>query len=242
MKQNIIFLALLLTIIGTGCGSQKNSAPEKKSIRVLIVAGGSSHDFDKWYKQADAQTLRKDGLATVIYTDNTDSIAYYLPQTDVLYLSNNKPIKSVETRKAIFAFVDAGHGLILGHPALWYNWKDWPEYNSQLAGGGATSHDKYGAFEETVVNTSHPVTQGLEQKVSLKDERYHYEHDPKAAEIEVLVTNNVAGSDKIYPSIFVVKSPKARIVGIALGHNAESHDIAFYQTVLRNAVKWVAHK
>ena len=45
-----------------------------------------------------------------------------------------------------------------------------------------------------------------------------------------------------YPSVFVVKHPKARIVAIALGHDAESHDFAPYQQILRNAVKWVAGK
>ena len=53
-------------------------------------------------------------------------------------------------RKAIFDFADAGRGLLLVHPALWYNWPDWPEYNRVLVGGGARSHDKYGEFEVTV--------------------------------------------------------------------------------------------
>jgi hypothetical protein len=110
---------------------------------VLIVGGGSSHDFDRWYRQTDAETLRQGGFATVIYTDNPDSIADYLPQADVLYLVNNQPIKSVAVRKAIFDFVGAGKGLIIGHAALWYNWKDWPEYNARLAGGGARSHHRY---------------------------------------------------------------------------------------------------
>ena len=58
-----------------------------KSIRVLIVGGGTSHDFDKWYRNADAATLSRDGLCAVTYTNNTDSIADYLVNTDVLYLS-----------------------------------------------------------------------------------------------------------------------------------------------------------
>ncbi|MBE9586215.1 ThuA domain-containing protein [Mucilaginibacter sp. JRF] len=241
MKIKLIIPALLIGLLAVSCSAQKKAASAGKSIRVLIVGGGSSHDFDKWYKGVDAETLRKDG-ATVIYTSNTDSIAYYLPQTDVLYLSNNQPIKNEADRKAIFAFADAGKGLILGHPALWYNWKDWPEYNAVLAGGGATSHDKYGAFEETVVNTTHPITKDLEPKITLQDERYRYEHAPTATDIDVLVTNSVAGSDKVYPSIFIVKHPKARIVGIALGHDGGSHDIVFYQTILRNSVKWAAGK
>jgi type 1 glutamine amidotransferase len=237
-------LAILYVFISTGfsvsCAIAK-SVPPKNAVRVLIVGGGSSHDFDRWYKQADATTLRQGGFA-VIYTNNTDSIAFYLPQTDVLYLSNNQPIKNPAVRQAIFDFVNAGKGLIMGHAALWYNWKDWPEYNLQLVSGGTRSHDRYGSFDVTVVNKKHPIMKGVESKITLKDERYHYEPDATGPGIEVLATNSVAGSDVVYPSIFVVKNPKARIVGIALGHDAESHDIQFYKTVLLNAVKWAAHR
>ncbi len=110
------------------------------AIRVLMVGGGSSHDFNKWYKQADGETLRKGGLATVTYLSNPDSILLYLPQTDVLFLTNNQPINDPKVREAIFSFTQAGKGLVLAHPALWYNWKDWPEYNLQLVSGGSRGH------------------------------------------------------------------------------------------------------
>ena len=38
-----------------------------------------------------------------------------------------------------------------------YGWKDWPDYNRTLVGGGARSHDKYGEFEVTVKVPDHPV-------------------------------------------------------------------------------------
>ncbi|WP_233507441.1 ThuA domain-containing protein [Adhaeribacter pallidiroseus] len=211
-------------------------------IRVLMVGGGSSHDFNKWYKQADGETLRKNNLAKVTYLSHPDSILLYLPKTDVLFLSNNQPINDPQVRKAIFDFAQAGKGLILAHPALWYNWQDWPEYNLQLVSGGSRGHDKYGSFEVTVTNPQHPVMKGVEIKFSLQDERYYYNPDPAGPGIEVLANSSVTGSDKIYPSIFVIKHPKARILGIALGHDAESHDIANYQTIIRNAVQWAARK
>jgi type 1 glutamine amidotransferase len=210
-------------------------------INVLIVSGGTSHDFDHWYKQVDAATLERDGLCSVVYTSNTDSIPQYLKDADVLYLVTNQAINAA-SRKAIFDFVDAGKGLVLGHPALWYNWLGWPEYNSELVGGGANAHDQYGGFDEDIVNPDHPVTQGVEQHFSLKDERYHYDIDPSGPGIEVLANNHAAGSDVVYPSVFIVKNPKTRIVCIALGHDGASHNIVPYQTILRNAVKWVAHK
>ncbi|MHB1178012.1 MAG: hypothetical protein ACYCZO_06735, partial [Daejeonella sp.] len=89
------------------------SKASSKSIRVLMVGGGSSHNFDLWYKDVDAKTLNKDGLCTVTYTSNTDSITEYLKQTDVLLLSNNQPIKDLNVRQSIFDFAAAGKGIVL---------------------------------------------------------------------------------------------------------------------------------
>lgn len=238
-----VSLLVIAGLLFTNCKvNASKTANQAQNIRVLLVGGGSSHDFNKWYKQADAETLRRNGLATVTYLSNPDSILLYLPQTDVLYLSNNQPINDPKVRQAIFDFAQAGKGLILAHPALWYNWKDWPEYNLQLVSGGSRGHDKYGSFEVTVTNPQHPVMKGVEPKFTLKDERYYYNPDPAGPGIEVLASSSVAGSDKIYPSVFVIKHPQARIVGIALGHDAESHNIINYQNLIRNAVQWAAGK
>ncbi len=225
------------------CSAKLSPHPSAfNTIRVLIVGGGSSHDFDKWYKQVDAETLQRDGLATVTYTSDPDSILYYLPNMDVLYLCNNQPIKNHAVRQAIFNHVNSGKGLIVAHAALWYNWQDWTEYNLQLVSGGSRGHNEYGTFEVTIINKDHPVTKGVADKFSLKDELYYYKPDPAGPGIEVLANASAEGSDKIYPSVFIVRHPKARIVGIALGHDAGSHDIVPYQTLLRNAVRWVANR
>jgi type 1 glutamine amidotransferase len=242
-KKFLIVVLIFLGVVLIQCKVNSTFAGSaSKSIRVLIVGGGGSHDFTRWYKQADAATLEKAGFAVVTYTANTDSILNFLPGIDVLYLSNNQPIDNLEVRKAIFNHVNAGKGLVLANAALWYNWTDWPEYNLQLVSGGSRGHNKYGTFDVIVTNQNHPVTKGVDKKFSLKDELYYYIPDPAGPGIEVLANAKAEGSDKIYPSVFVIKNPKARIVGIALGHDAESHDIAPYQTILRNAVKWVARR
>ncbi|WP_353721801.1 ThuA domain-containing protein [Dyadobacter sp. 676] len=242
MKRSIlkIIAAFLAVLIITGNSIMAESNPgEKKAIRVLLVGGGASHDFDRWYKQEDVQTLQKGGLASVEYTDNPTTILPKLNDIDVLYLSNNQPIADKATREAIFAFADAGKGLVLAHPALWYNWADWPEYNLKLVGGGSKGHDKYGPFEVTITR-KHPVTGGVPSSFQLDDELYYFKPDPAGTPIEVLATAKAESSDKVFPSVFIVKHPKAKIVGIALGHDAKSHTIGPYQTILRNAVEWAA--
>lgn len=246
------FSGLLIHCKTSSSGLAKTTAKTGKPIRVLMVGGGTSHNFGMWYKNVDGQTLSRDGFATVNYVGDPDSILTYLPQTDVLYLSNNRPVTNPAVRQAIMDFADAGKGLLIAHAALWYNWKDWPAYNQTIVSGGSRGHDKYGAFDVTVTEPQHPIVKGVEPKFTLKDERYYYKPDSTGLGVEVVASSSrsadarsadaVAGSDQIFPSVFVVKHPKARIVGLALGHDAESHNIANYQMLLRNSVQWVARR
>ena len=74
------------------------------------------------------------------------------------------------------------------------------------------------------------------------DELYNYTQDPEGTPIEVLVTATSPKTGKVFPQVFVVKHPKAKIVGFTLGHDARAHDLPAYQTLLRNAVQWVSAK
>lgn len=232
-------LLVLILLIGTGLIGHVLADPPKKPIKVLMVGGGASHDFDTWYKGRDVAILQAKNFAAVTYTDDTNTVLDQLSQADVLYLTNNQPFTDPRTREAIMEFVESGKGLVLAHAALWYNWADWPEYNLKLVSGGSRGHDKYGPFEVTVTDKKHPVMKGVPTKFTLKDELYYYKEDPNGPGIKVLAT---AKSDKpdTFPSVFVINHPQAKIVGIALGHDGESHDLEAYQKMLTNAIRWVA--
>jgi type 1 glutamine amidotransferase len=208
---------------------------------VLIVGGGSSHDFNKWFNEVDSATLRANG-DSVNYTDKLEEVAAALKDVDVLYWCSNQPMDDENLRKAIFDFANDGHGLVLVHPALWYNWNNWPEYNRELVGGGAHGHDKYGEFEVDVKNADHPVMKGVPLAFKLKDELYHMEVDPKGTPIETLAESINLTDGTTFPCVWIVKHPKTRIVCITLGHDAAAHELAAYQTILKNAVNWAAEK
>lgn len=212
---------------------------ENNPIKVLMLGGGDAHDYNRWFKGTDVATLSKDGFADVRYLDNMDSIRFYLNDADVLFMTNNQPIKGSANRKAIMDFVDSGKGLVLGHAALWYSWSDWPEFNRKLVSGGSRGHDRFGPFNVNVVK-DHPVTQGVPSQFNIKDELYYQKIDPEGPGIEVLATASKEGSDA-FPSVFIVNHPNSRIVGITLGHDNESHDLEHYKTFLKNAVQWTAN-
>lgn len=233
MKLRFLFFLLALGI--AGC-----SQPEKP-IQVLIVGGGSSHDYDQWYRDADVATLERDQLAEATYTDQVDSILSYLSDLDVLVLTNNQPMEDPALREALFEFVESGKGLVLAHAATWYNWEDWPEYNRDLVGGGSRGHDPYGPFEVSIT-TNHPITENVPEKFTLDDELYYLQTDPQGAGMEVLATGQAEGSEESFPIVWVTPHPQGRIVGFTLGHDGEAHNLPAYQTILRNAVSWAAGK
>ncbi len=87
------------------------------------------------------------------------------------------------------------------------------------------------------------MTKGLPKKFLVKDELYHIVAAPDGAKMEVLAeTSNSTIHGKLYPSVWVVKHPKARIVCIAIGHDGDAHELAEYQALLQNAVSWTAEK
>ena len=86
----------------------------------------------------------------------------------------------------------------------------------------------------------HPITKGVPAEFEITDELYNYNPDPAATPIEVLATATSTQKPGTYPQVFIVKHPKAKIVGLTLGHDAKAHDHTDYIKLLVNAVKWAA--
>lgn len=220
-----------------------NSAPPLKwerGTRVLLVGGGTSHDFQKWFGEADGATLRAAGTFSVNYTENSATATRALPEADVLVLSTNqKGFDTPEFRAALLAFADSGKGIVLLHPAVWYNWP-WPAYNARLVGGGSRDHEPLGEFTISVLK-NHPVTRGLPAAFKVTDELYHVTLDPRGAATEVLAQTSLApGTQQTYPSIWIVKHPKARIVALAPGHDGRVHELPAFKQLLVNSVACAA--
>lgn len=213
-----------------------------QGIRTLIVGGGNAHDFGRWFNQVDSTTLSARGLGSINYTEQPADVLPALKDLDVLYLSNNQPLTNVALRRAIFDFAEAGKGLLLVHPALWYNWKDWPEYNRQLVGGGTRKHDPYGEFEVRVEETNHPIMAGVPPIFKITDELYHFQRDESGAPIQILATGRNLSTGTSYPVVWITKHSKARIVCITLGHDGMAHEHPAFLTLLQNSLRWMAEK
>ncbi len=217
------------------------SGAPKDALKILIVGGGSSHDFQRWFNLQDVETLRTLPGAVVAYTENTDDIAAEGSMADVIYLSNNKPIGNPESRKVIQNHLKAGKGLMLIHPALWYNWADWPEYNRDIVGGGSRSHDKYGEFEVTVLtDVKSPVTAGLPATFKISDELYHHNKDGQGVAEMVLATSKSPIDGRVFPTVWVSQVREGRVACITLGHDGQAHSHPVYKQLLKQTANWAA--
>ncbi len=229
-------------------GTASDAVPAKALMwgagtKVLLVGGGTSHDFNKFFNLADTSILKASGCS-VNYTEDADVTARELPKVDVVVLSVNKSgWDTPEVRKAVFDFADAGKGIVLLHAGVWLNYPKWPQYNERIVGGASRGHDKLGEFEVKVLNLSHPITKGVPESFRITDELYYFTPSPQGAPIEVLAqTSTSTGTKKQHPSVWIVKHPKARIAGIALGHDARAHDLPAFKALLQNSVRWAAGK
>ncbi len=240
--KKIGIIVMFFAIVLNGRAQDGNYISKKKNApKVTIMGGGgSSHDFLKLFGIADGKIISNKGKYSVRYTEDSKELSTLLSNSDVLMLTNNRPLEQ-NAKIKIFDEINAGRlNLLINHPSTWYNWKDWPEYNQKLVGGGATSHEELQEFEVNVIKPNHPLMKGVSTKFRIIDELYRWEKDPEA-EIEVLAVGRGLNSGKEYPIVWIVKHPTAKIVGNTLGHDERAHGHKAYQTILRNSVKWVKH-
>ena len=210
-----------------------------KGIKTLVVGGGSSHDFDRFFNLADKKTLEEGGFASVNYTENFADMAANMKAADVLQYNTNKEIKDPAEKQSILDHLAAGKGMVIIHAGAWHNQPGWPEFNREIVGGGSRGHDRLGEFEVKVTNAAHPVMKDVPASFRLVDELYYLEPDAKGTPIESLAEAHSSAKNKTYPIVHVVKHPKARIVVITLGHDARAHDLDAYKNLLKNSIAWV---
>ncbi len=252
MKTHLLALALFLPFAAldaraaefkpqfTDAVPQPPAAKPEKGPRVLLVGGGSSHDFVKFFGASDKATLES-VTGWVDFTQNLNGIGAILPNIDVIVLSANQPIND-ETKAALLEFANRGGGIVALHPGTWYAWSNFADWNKQIVGGGTRGHDALGPYKVEVKEPENPITKGVPADFEITDELYNYTPDNAATPIEVLATATSPKSGKTFPQVWIVKNPKARIVGITLGHDERAHDLPAYHALLKNAVLWAAGK
>jgi len=209
--------------------------------RILFIGGGVSHDYAHLFDTQDRSLIEAALPAISSYTGDPLTAISELSKADVVVLSANDAAYSgqLRFRKSLMEFVQRGGGLVLLHPATWYNWRGWPAYNQDLVGGGASKHEPHRHFEVHALKPEHPVMNGVNASFTIQDELYLVKLDPRC-EVLAEAASTVTGAK--YPSVWVNPHPTTRILSIALGHGKEAHQHPDFAKLLGNAVKWCADR
>src|SRR5688572_4348544 len=98
--------------------------------KVLLVGGGSSHNFTEFFDRADSATLAAAGFG-VNYTEDRDRVVKELAGAVVAVLSvNRRCFDSADYRRVLFEYANAGKGIVLVHAGAWYMYPQWPEVHA----------------------------------------------------------------------------------------------------------------
>lgn len=232
-------IALTAELPGAPKRAEIAKPAERATAKVVLLGGGSSHDFSRWFDKEDRAILADVVGDDVIYTGSTQGLAQRLAGARVLVLSTNQPI-AAEDQRAIVAFVENGGGLLILHPGAWRNWKDWREH-TELAGGGTSSHEDFAAFDVTTVEAErgHALLAGVPATFRIEDELYRFERAPDARGMTVLATGRSLSTAKEYPVLWTLARAKGRVVGLTLGHDGRAHELPAFRTLLQNAVRYL---
>jgi len=236
-QDYVVFKASLTAELpGAKPREQKVTPPEP--LDAFLFGGGSSHDFERWFGERDLATLAEAGIAKAKFSTRVSELLPQLASTRVLVLSANQPLPGPELRRGIVEFVEKGGGLLILHPATWFNWSDWPEYNRDLVGGGARSHEDFGEFEVRIESIPSPLTRGIVAPFRIQDELYRVELDPSSAN-HVFATGRSLASGAEYPVAWTRTKGRGHIVCITLGHDGAAHEHESFKKLLANSVSWL---
>ena len=285
ISRTFVWLAVALAI-GIGSASmlaqgQWGSGP----IKVAVVTKGHNFDRDGFFNFWDSLgqditwTHLQHPAALEFFdpaiADTFDVYAFYdAPGRTVLPGSpEGKPQyeqPNASAKKNLIPFLQKGKGLVFFHhsPAAWNH--TWPEYSEMIGsacdwGNPVTFKGKtypnsgaQGGVKQhiTVLNKTHPITQGLGDGFDIVDETYLCPVDEKAKGLIPLLKTDFEPIDKNFPGRYaggwrypgvgsnlagwVRTAEKSPLVYLQNGHDAVAWKNPAFQTLMRNAIKWAA--
>ncbi len=233
------------------------------SVKVLIFSGRNNHDWrttTPHLRKILADTGRFDVRISEEPSGTTDET---LAPYDVLVIDYCGPRWGDVTEKAVESFVRSGKGMVVVHGASYgfsglevlgdrhagtgIREEPWPAWG-QMVGGRWTSppqkgfHGQRHSFRVRVVQSEHPIFQGMSDSFIATDELYHQMRFLPGTQI--LATSfddpNQGGTGKDEPMLCVNHYGSGRVFYTALGHEVPAmSEPGFISTFVRGT-EWAA--
>ncbi|MCS7252458.1 MAG: ThuA domain-containing protein [Armatimonadetes bacterium] len=206
---------------------------QPQPIKVLVLSGGVIHDY-RGCGNAIVNALSEDESFNVTCVeDDLDMLKFdKLEPFDVLVLFYTGGTLTDEQRFGLLKWVSSGRGFVGIHSAA-DSFRDCPEYRAML-GGHFVTHPPYRQYQVSIVEPSHPITDGLDEFM-VTDEQYILDYDRR---VRVLATALYRG--EAMPVMWVKPWGKGNVFYLALGHDARACQDENFKLLLRRGTKWVA--
>lgn len=201
------------------------------TLRALFLGDSGHHRPADRFKQLQP-VLAKKGIE-LDYTEKLEDLnPARLAGYDALVIYANWTRIAPEQERAMIEFVERGGGLVPLHCAS-YCFLNSPKY-IELVGGQFQKHGT-GVFKETLVNTSHPIMQGLSPIESWDETYVHTKHNTNR--IVLAERRDDTGNE---PYTWVREVGKGRVFYTAWGHDQRTWSNVGFLALAENGIRWAA--
>lgn len=200
-------------------------------IKTMVFAGGEIHDYSGCGKKIFEILSECDELELSMVEDDLSAlVSPNLDPYDLIVFYYTVGEISDEQKNGLLNWVASGKGYVGVHSAA-DSFRGCPEYRA-MVGGHFVTHPHYREYQVSVVDSDHPITEGLDEFM-VKDEQYITDYDPR-----VNVLCSALWKGKAMPVAWTKSWGKGKVFYLALGHNPESCEHEKFATLLKRGAIW----
>jgi len=228
----------IVMLAGPGC------SPPYRSVKALMVVGGDYHDYQALPARLAERLTARGDVAVEVTANLADLNARKLAAYQVLIFNTcHQAELDQAARQAICDYLEAGGGLVAMHCSLW-SYQSWPKW-SEIIGGFAATHDKFGPYQVLVLDTAHATMAGLGTRFEIVDEPYLVDKRDPADNVLVRTAKVQTGPNGVArtgpePQVWTKTYGKGRVFVTTFGHDARSLDSEQFVTLMHNGIRWAA--
>ena len=200
-------------------------------INTLVFAGGAVHDWKECSKVIiDALSEQDEFEITKVEEDLNALVAPNLDPYDLIVFYYTIGEITDAQKNGLLNHIASGKGYVGVHSAA-DSFRGCPEYRS-MVGGYFVTHPRYRDYQVSIVDTEHPITEGLDETM-VTDEQYILDYDPR----NHVLASALWQGDAV-PVVWTKSWGDGRVFYLALGHDASACQHEIFGTLLQRGALW----
>lgn len=259
MKTKTIFVALLFCAMAFSGAARAQERPAVKPIRVLLVLGGCCHDYAKQKDLLVKGISERANVEFVVAYDDDKGTRKLNPIYEkddwakgfdvILHDECTADVKDLTAIERILKPHKEGLPGVAIHCAMHsFRSAGWPKETTPwfaFTGLATTGHGPQEPIEVTYCDPASPITKGLENWKTIKEELYNNSTGKLLETAKPVATGKQLVKEKAVESVIVwtnTYNGKTRVFGTTLGHNNATVEDAKYMDLLTRGLLWSVDK